>query len=35
LLGSIFSAVEAFTRGRKQHDDMAAAAFHYRGPENA
>lgn len=30
LLACIFSAVEAFARGRKQHDDMAAAVFHYR-----
>jgi phosphoserine phosphatase RsbU/P len=29
LLGEIFSAVENFTRGRAQHDDMAAAIFHY------
>lgn len=31
LLRSMFSAVEDFTRGRKQHDDMAAAVFHYAG----
>jgi phosphoserine phosphatase RsbU/P len=31
LLRNIFSAVEKFTRGRKQYDDMAAAVFHYRG----
>lgn len=31
LLASIFSAVETFTRGRSQHDDMAAAVFHYSG----
>ena len=29
LLGQIFSAVECFARGRTQHDDMAAAVFHY------
>ena len=29
LLGQIFSAVERFARGRTQHDDMAAAVFHY------
>ncbi len=29
LLGQIFVAVERFTRGRAQHDDMAAAVFHY------
>jgi sigma-B regulation protein RsbU (phosphoserine phosphatase) len=29
LLGQIFSAVEQFARGRTQHDDMAAAIFHY------
>jgi sigma-B regulation protein RsbU (phosphoserine phosphatase) len=31
LLGQIFSAVEDFSRGREQHDDMAAALFHYSG----
>jgi sigma-B regulation protein RsbU (phosphoserine phosphatase) len=31
LLGRIFSAVEDFSRGREQHDDMAAALFHYSG----
>lgn len=31
LLRSIFSAVEDFARGRGQHDDMAAAVFHYSG----
>jgi len=31
LLGKIFSAVEDFSRGREQHDDMAAALFHYSG----
>lgn len=31
LLRSIFSAVEDFTKGRKQHDDMAAAVFHFSG----
>jgi sigma-B regulation protein RsbU (phosphoserine phosphatase) len=29
LLARIFSAVEAFTLGRQQYDDMAAAVFHY------
>jgi len=29
LLGRIFAAVETFTQGRQQHDDMAAAVFHY------
>jgi sigma-B regulation protein RsbU (phosphoserine phosphatase) len=29
LLGRIFAAVETFTLGRQQHDDMAAAVFHY------
>ena len=31
LLGLIFSAVENFSHGREQHDDMAAALFHYSG----
>jgi sigma-B regulation protein RsbU (phosphoserine phosphatase) len=31
LLGHIFAAVENFTRGREQHDDMAAAVFHFCG----
>src|SRR5712664_1107443 len=31
LLGKIFSAVEEFSRGREQHDDMAAALFFYSG----
>lgn len=31
LLGRVFSAVESFSRGRLQHDDMAAALFHYGG----
>jgi sigma-B regulation protein RsbU (phosphoserine phosphatase) len=31
LLGKIFSAVEEFSRGREQHDDMAAALFLYSG----
>jgi sigma-B regulation protein RsbU (phosphoserine phosphatase) len=31
LLGKIFSAVESFSRGREQHDDMAAALFRYSG----
>jgi sigma-B regulation protein RsbU (phosphoserine phosphatase) len=29
LLVRIFSAVENFARGREQHDDMAAAVFHF------
>jgi len=29
LLGRIFAAVESFSRGREQHDDMAAAVFHF------
>jgi len=29
LLVRIFSAVDDFARGRVQHDDMAAAVFHY------
>ncbi len=29
LLGRIFAAVETFTQGGPQHDDMAAAVFHY------
>jgi serine phosphatase RsbU (regulator of sigma subunit) len=29
LLGGIFSAVESFRCGRNQHDDMAAAVFHW------
>ena len=31
LLRNIFSAVEEFSRGREQHDDMAAALFFYSG----
>ena len=31
LLGQIFSAVEDFSRGREQHDDIAAALFRYSG----
>jgi sigma-B regulation protein RsbU (phosphoserine phosphatase) len=31
LLGHIFAAVEDFTRGREQHDDMAAAVFQFCG----
>jgi sigma-B regulation protein RsbU (phosphoserine phosphatase) len=31
LLGKVFSAVENFSRGREQHDDMAAALFLYSG----
>jgi sigma-B regulation protein RsbU (phosphoserine phosphatase) len=29
LLARIFAAAEAFTQGRQQYDDMAAAVFHY------
>jgi len=29
LLGRIFAAVENFSRGREQQDDMAAALFHF------
>jgi serine phosphatase RsbU (regulator of sigma subunit) len=29
FLGRIFSAVEHFVQGRTQHDDMAAAIFHF------
>jgi phosphoserine phosphatase RsbU/P len=29
LLGQIFAAVQRFTHGRAQHDDTAAAVFHY------
>jgi sigma-B regulation protein RsbU (phosphoserine phosphatase) len=31
LLGNLFSAVENFSRGSVQHDDMAAAVFQYSG----
>ncbi len=31
MLGRIFAAVESFSRGREQHDDMAAALFHFCG----
>jgi len=31
LLGRIFEAVEDFSKGREQHDDMAAAVFHFCG----
>jgi phosphoserine phosphatase RsbU/P len=31
LLSEIFSAVSLFSRGREQHDDMAAALLQYRG----
>jgi len=31
LLGRLFAAVESFAHGREQHDDMAAALFHYCG----
>ncbi len=29
LLGRVFAAVESFAGGREQHDDMAAALFHF------
>jgi serine phosphatase RsbU (regulator of sigma subunit) len=29
LLQAIFSALEEFSRGHCQHDDMAAAVFHW------
>jgi sigma-B regulation protein RsbU (phosphoserine phosphatase) len=31
LLGRVFADVEGFTGGLEQHDDMAAAIFHFRG----
>jgi sigma-B regulation protein RsbU (phosphoserine phosphatase) len=31
LLGRVFTAVEDFSRGREQHDDMAAALFQFCG----
>ena len=31
LLGRVFAEVENFARGREQHDDMAAALFHFSG----
>jgi sigma-B regulation protein RsbU (phosphoserine phosphatase) len=31
FLGLIFAAVESFARGQEQHDDMAAALFHFCG----
>ena len=31
LLGRMFAAVEHFSDGREQHDDMAAALFHFCG----
>ncbi len=31
LLGRVFAAVENFSQGREQHDDMAAAVFHFCG----
>jgi sigma-B regulation protein RsbU (phosphoserine phosphatase) len=31
ILGRIFSAVQYFSQGREQHDDMAAALLHYSG----
>ena len=30
LLGRVFEAVEDFSQGQEQHDDMAAAVFHFR-----
>jgi sigma-B regulation protein RsbU (phosphoserine phosphatase) len=30
ILQSLFSAVEHFSQGTQQHDDMAAALFHYQ-----
>jgi len=31
LLACVFAAVESFAGGREQHDDMAAALFHFCG----
>ena len=31
LLGEVFAAVENFAHGQAQHDDMAAALFHFCG----
>ena len=31
LLGWIFATVENFSRGREQHNDMAAAVFQFCG----
>jgi serine phosphatase RsbU (regulator of sigma subunit) len=31
LLGKIFVALQSYTRGREQHDDMTAAVFQYEG----
>jgi phosphoserine phosphatase RsbU/P len=31
LLGRVFAAAESFAGGREQHDDMAAALFHFCG----
>jgi sigma-B regulation protein RsbU (phosphoserine phosphatase) len=31
LLGRVFAEVESFAGAREQHDDMAAAMFHFRG----
>lgn len=31
FLSRVFAAVESFARGREQHDDMAAALFHFCG----
>ena len=31
ILGRIFSAVQDFSQGCEQHDDMAAALLHYSG----
>jgi hypothetical protein len=30
-LGQIISAIQDFSRGHEQHDDMDAALFHYFG----
>jgi sigma-B regulation protein RsbU (phosphoserine phosphatase) len=32
LLVRLFAELESFTRGREQHDDMTAAAFHCESP---
>ena len=31
FLGRVFAAIEDFSRGQEQHDDMAAALFHFAG----
>jgi serine phosphatase RsbU (regulator of sigma subunit) len=31
MLSAIFAAVESFSHGCEQHDDMAAALFHFSG----